>query len=146
MCHGWRPGTVAVFTNPDDEFSVLLKGVPEDAMMRSLLGTNEIYGLEMLATAPAVIPLSGQLRGQRMVLCIDKNAAAGVLIKASSRAPVVLALIEGFRGCVAQLSAPCWAERASSEANSGDARSRNRPLFAKADGATAAQPGGRPQQ
>ena len=45
-----------------------------------------------------------------MFLFAEEIAAAGALIEAPSSAL-------GFWGCVAQLSAPCWVERESSEAN-----------------------------
>ena len=41
-----------------------------------------------------MVALGEQLRGKRMALCLDTNAAAGVWSMASSRVPVVLAIIE----------------------------------------------------
>ena len=46
----------------------------------------------MLATVAALMALGELLWGKRVVLSIDNNAAAGALIKAALKAPVVLAL------------------------------------------------------
>ena len=59
----------------------------------------------MFATVAGVVALGEQLRGKRIVLFLDNNAAAGTLIKASSKIQMILAFVESFRGCVAQLSA-----------------------------------------
>ena len=79
----------------------------------------------MFAMVAALIKVGEQLGGKRNVLCSDNNAAARASIKASSRAPAVLVLIESFWGCVAQLSAAYWVERVSSEANPADAPGRD---------------------
>ena len=63
------------------------------------------------------------------MLFLDNNAASGALIKGSSRVLVVLATIGSFWGCMARLSASCWAERVASGANPADAPSRGDPLF-----------------
>ena len=63
------------------------------------------------------------------MLFLDNNAAPGALIKGSSRVLIVLAMIEGFWGCMARLSASRWAERVASDANPADAPSRGDPLF-----------------
>ena len=110
-------GAVACSANRDDMLTVLLKRAAEDVWIRSLLWTRGSYVEEMFALVPAVLAKGEQLGGKRVVLSIDNNAAAGALIKASPMVPVAWELIERFLGSVAQLSAPCWVERASSEAN-----------------------------
>ena len=48
------PAAIAFFENNGDEFTVSLKGAAEGAHSKSLLQTNEIYGLEMFASVAAV--------------------------------------------------------------------------------------------
>ena len=48
-----------------------------------------------------------------MLLYSGGDAVAGAPIKNSSRIRAILAMIESFRGRVAQLSASCWVERGS---------------------------------
>ena len=74
-----------------DEFPVSLKGRADFALTRSLLQTGESYGLEL--QAPGFRLTAGRKKGRFL---LDNDAAAGALIKASSGAPVILALIEGF--------------------------------------------------
>ena len=71
----------------------------------------------MFAMVAAVVALGGQLHGKNVALVPDKNAAAAALTKASSRVAAILALMGRFWGCIAQPSASCWVERASSEAS-----------------------------
>ena len=119
---------VALFSG-NEEVTVLLTGTADKKLLKSLETTNEIYGLEMFAMVSAVITLGEQLRGKRIMLFLDNNAASGALIKGSSRVLIVLAMIESFWGCLARLSASCWVERVASEANPADAPSRGDPLF-----------------
>ena len=121
---------VALFSG-DRQVTVLLTGAADKKLLRSLEATNEIYGLEMFAMVSAIVTLGDQLRGKRILLFLDNNAAAGALIKGSSRILVVLAMIESFWGCLAQLAATCWVERVASEANPADAPSRGQALFRK---------------
>ena len=81
-------GGVACSANRDDVLTVSPKGAAEGVWIRGLLWTKGIYGEEMFALVPAVVALSEQLGGKRVALSIDNNAAAGALIKASSRVPV----------------------------------------------------------
>ena len=67
------------------------------------------------------------------MLCPGNNAAAGALIEASPEIQMILALIERFRGCMAQLSAACWVARVASDANPADAPSRDTPMFRTPD-------------
>ena len=119
---------VALFSGAK-EVTVLLTGAADKKLSRSLETTNEIYGLEMFAMVSAVITLGDQLRGKRIMLFLDNNAASGALIKGSSRVLVVLATIESFWGCMARLSASCWVERVAPGANPAGAPSRGDPLF-----------------
>ena len=70
-------------------------------------------GLEMPATVAAVGALGDQLCGERIITFSDNNAAAGSIIKASSKVAVVLAIIERFWRTVARMSAACWIKRAT---------------------------------
>ena len=88
---------VARFTNPVDEFAVLLKGAAEHALAKSFKEMNGIFGLEMFAMEPAVVSLAEQLRGKILALFMDNHAAAGALIRASSRVLVVLVATAGRR-------------------------------------------------
>ena len=82
----------------------------------------------------AVAPSGEQLRGERMSLFSGNNAAAGALIKASSKIEIILAPpLESFWGCVTQLSAACSVEGVASEANPADNASRNKPMFKASD-------------
>ena len=69
-----------------------------------------------------------QLGGERVILFSGNNAAAGSLIRASSREPAVLTLIETFRRTVARVAASYWMGRVSSSANPADAPRSNREL------------------
>ena len=120
---------VALSSGPREDVTVLLKGSAEKDLAESLEITNEIYGLEIFATASAIATLGEQLRGKRAISFLDNNAAAGPLIKGSPRIWVVLATIESFWGCMARLSASCWVEGVASGANPADAPSRGDPLF-----------------
>ena len=112
---------------------VQLKGKAEDLLLESLKETNEIFGLELFAMVSAVMALGEQLKGKRMILFLDNNAASGAMIKASSRVKIILAITECFWQHVAQLGASCWIERVTSEANPADAPSRDKPSFRKPD-------------
>ena len=90
---------------------VQLKGKAEDLLLESLKETNEIFGLELFAMVSAVMALGGQLKGKRMILFLDNNAASGAMIKASSRVKIILAITECFWQHVAELGASCWVER-----------------------------------
>ena len=79
----------------------------------------------MFAMVAAIATLGGQLRGKRAVLFLDNNAAAGALIRATSRIQIILATTGSFWGCTAQMSAACWVESVASETNPADAPSRN---------------------
>ena len=125
---GGGMAAVALFSGTK-EVTVLMTGVADKKLLRSLETTNEIFGLEMFAMVSAVITLGDQLRGKRIMLFMDNNAASGALIKGSSRVLIVLAMIESFWGCMARLSASCWVERVASGANPADAPSRGDPLF-----------------
>ena len=92
-------------------------------------GADETFGVEVFATVAAVIALSDQLREKETDSYLDKNAAAGALIGAPSRAPVVLALIGSLLDCVAQQSESCLVDRVLSEANPANAPSWNRQFF-----------------
>ena len=115
---------MAAFALFENDFAVELKGTASEVLLRSLESTNEIYGLELFAMVSAVRALGEQLRGKRTILFLDNNAAAGASVKASARAPVILAIIECFWSLMAQLSASCWIERAPSKASPADAPSR----------------------
>ena len=119
---------VALFSGAK-EVTVLLTGAADKKLLRSLETTNEIFGLEMFAMVSAVITLGDQLRGKRIMLFLDNNAASGALIKGSSRVLIVLAMIESFWGCMARLSGLRRVERVASGANPADAPSRGDPLF-----------------
>ena len=80
-----------------------------------------------------VVALGEQLRGKRVILFLGDNAAAGALIKASSKIQMILALEESFWECLAQLSAACWVERVAPDANSADSPRRDKPLFRAPD-------------
>ena len=58
-------------------FPVLVYGAAEASLARSLLQRGEVYGLEMFAVVVPVVALGEQLRGKRIVLRIDNDAAAG---------------------------------------------------------------------
>ena len=122
---------VASFSGEEEDLTVLLKGSADKDLLRALRATNEIYGLEMFAMVSAIITLGEQLRGKRILLFLDNNAAAGALIKGSSRILVALAMIESFWGYLAQVAATCWVERVASQANPADAPSRGEALFRK---------------
>ena len=81
----------------------------------------------------SVIALGEQLRGKRIILFLDNNAASGAMMKASSRVKIILAITECFWQHVAQLGASCWVERVASEANPAYAPSRDKPPFRTAD-------------
>ena len=83
----------------------------------------------MFAWVAAVISLGEQLRGKRAALGLGKDTATGALIVAPSRVLAVLALIESFCVCVAQLSALCFVERISSKENPAGAPGGSRLLF-----------------
>ena len=126
---GGGMAAIALFSRPAGEFMVQLKGKAEDLLISSLAETNEIFGLELFAMVSAVMALGEQLRGKRMILFLDNNAAAGAMIKASSRVKIILAITECFWQQVAQLGASCWVERVASEANPADAPSRGKSSF-----------------
>ena len=113
--------TVAFFRKGQDVFLVSHQGGAEAAPTRSLRRANEIYGSEMRATVAAAVALGGQLGGKRLISHFGNIAAAGALIQAPPRAPVILALIGSSRVPVYQPSASCRAERVLSAANSADA-------------------------
>ena len=81
------------------------KGAAGKVLTDSLVETNEIFGIEMFATAAAVVASGEQLSGRRVILSVGHGPAAGALIKAPSRIQVIFSFIEKFRGRVAQLSA-----------------------------------------
>ena len=83
---------VAFFLNRGDELSALLKGAAASELSRRAEETNEISGLEMLATEAGVIALGEQPRGRMLSLFSDYNAAAGALIMA----PAALVPIGSF--------------------------------------------------
>ena len=111
------------------EFTVLLKGAAEQLLLESIKDTHGIFVREKFAMVAGVIALGEQLRGKRILLFLDNNAAAGGLIKASSKIQMILALVESFWECLAQLSAACWVERVASDANPADAPGGNVPSF-----------------
>ena len=85
----------AFFERGQDEFPLTRIAVLTRTLLHlqeSLLQTNEIYGLGLFAALEAVVAVGGQLGGNGIVLRIEDDAAAGVLINASSRALVILQL------------------------------------------------------
>ena len=88
--------------------------------------TREIFVLELIANVAAVVSLSGLPREKRGILFSGNNAASGVLIKAPSGVPVILAPVESFRRPDARPLGSCWVERVPSGANAADAPSRGR--------------------
>ena len=69
-----------------------------------------------------------QPQGKRVVVFWANYAVAGGLMVTSSTVAAVIASIDSFWGCVAQLSAPGWLGKFSSGTNAADTPSRNRPL------------------
>ena len=63
-----------------------------------------------------------------MIPLAGNKSGAGALSKASSRFRVTVASIGSFRRCVAQLSASCWVEKVSPEANPEDGPSGQKPV------------------
>ena len=85
----------------------------------------------MFATVANSVALGEQVRAKMVVRFLDNNAAAVALMEASSKVPGALAIIESFRGYAAQLSASCWVEMVSSEANPAGGPERNWPPLRK---------------
>ena len=111
---------VALFSRQLREFTVSLKGAAEQVLLESIKDTNEISGLGTFAMVAGVVALGEQLRGKRVILFLRDNAAAGAQVKASSKTQMILALVESFWECVAQLSAACLVERVAPDANAAD--------------------------
>ena len=124
---------IALFPRPPGEFMAQLKGKDENLLIESLAETNEILGLELFAMVSAVIALGELLRGKRMILSAGEDAASGAMIKASSRARIILAITECYWQHLAQPAASSWVERVASEANPADAPSRDKPPFRTPD-------------
>ena len=87
---------VAFFSRRHEIFAVLIKGAAEHMLLESLKETNGIFGLEMFATVAAIATFGDQLKGKRMILFLDNNAAAGASTKASSRIQMILATLGSF--------------------------------------------------
>ena len=85
---------------------------------------NEIYVFELSAMVAAIRAIGDQLRVQELILFSDNAAAAGALVKASDKVPIILATVECFRTQTARMSIPRWIERVPSMANPADAPSR----------------------
>ena len=88
----------------EDEYTVLLKGVNEDALIRSLFATKDIHGSGMFEAVRFGIVLGENLRGESVAPFMDWSAGSGsgAPIRAPPRVPMVLATIESFRGYVLQ--------------------------------------------
>ena len=130
---GGGMAAVALLPKQGTEFTAPLTGAAEKVLTDSAVETNEIFGLEMLAMVAAAVALGDRLRGERMILFVDNNAAAGAPTKESTRIQVIVASIESLWGCVKQLSASCPKERVSPKANPADHPSRNKPLLKDQD-------------
>ena len=75
----------------------------------------------MSAMVAAALALGGQLQGERAILLIDSDAAAGSLVEASPKIPLALATEGSFWGDVLRISASSLVERAPPVANPADA-------------------------
>ena len=87
---------VALFSRQVTEFTELHDGTAAPVLDDSLVETNGIFGLEMFPMVAAVVALSAQPRGRRMILFVDNSVAAGALIKASSLVQAILAFLGVF--------------------------------------------------
>ena len=85
---------------------------------------NEIYVFELSATVAAIRAIGDQLRVRELILFSDNAAAAGALVKASDKVPIILATVECFWTQTARMSIPRWIERVPSMAIPADAPSR----------------------
>ena len=80
---GNRCGSIVPQTG--DRIPGFAQGAAAQLSLGSIRGTNGIFGFVMLVMVAAVAARGEQLRDRRMKLFLGNNAAAGALIRASSR-------------------------------------------------------------
>ena len=85
---------VALHSTQMSEFAGLPKWAAAQLLLESFQDTDEMSSLEMFAMVAAVAALGEQLGGERMMLRLDDNAAAGALSEASSKIQTILACIK----------------------------------------------------
>ena len=78
----------------------------------------------------AVAAVGDRPMEKRTMMFLDNNATAGALIKASSSAPIILALIESVWRIMASVAAACRVDREPYSANPADAPRSRRKLHA----------------
>ena len=89
---------MAAVASSGEDVSVELKGKANNVLPKATQLNKEIHGTELLATVAAIRGSGEQLRGNRIVLFLDNNAAAGALAKV----PIILATTECFWAPLAQ--------------------------------------------
>ena len=88
-----RAGMAAVASN-ESNFVAELRGTANEALSKALQVINEIYGLDSSAADATVRTLGDQLRGKKLILFPETNAAAGALVEASARQFIILTMVE----------------------------------------------------
>ena len=106
---------VALHSTQMSEFAGLPKWAAAPLLLESFQDTDEMSSLEMFAMVAAVAALGEQLGGERMMLRLDDNAAAGALSEASSKIQAILACIKlsGMHGAAVSSMFRCESGRCS---------------------------------
>ena len=103
-------------------------GIVDDVIVKSWLEEgNKLRAIRQAEVYPALIALglwAGRLRGRRIILFADNDAAKECLIKGTTRSKASAKLVSDFWTTAAEYELYIWVERVASAANPADAPSR----------------------
>ena len=103
-------------------------GIVNDRIVKGWLQEgNKQRAIHQAEVYPALISLhlwAGRLRGRRIILFVDNDAAKECLIKGTTRSKASAKLVSDFWAIAAEYELYIWVERVASAANPADAPSR----------------------
>ena len=90
--------------------------------------TNKIYIFELFASAAPVFQLREELRGRKVILFVDNEAACAALANGAAKSQVALMLVFALSEMAAQRDISIWTERVPTQVNPPYLPPRNREI------------------
>ena len=120
-------GVGGLLVDPAPSGSEHFGGIVDDVIFKSWLEAgNKQRAIHQAEVYPALVALglwAGRLRGRRLMLFVDNDAAKECLMQGTTRSKASAKLVSDFWTTAAEYELYIWAERVASAANPADAPS-----------------------